>query len=250
MKKYFVGGVLTVAMAGYVIAAPTLEASLAQDNPGKVALQKAQEKVDGIHRKGAEFVSQTLQLDRENRLLTHYKERLEKQIAQLVRQQQALQRQRQALRQVRLHVYPKMQRMQATLRELIQADLPFYQEERSLRLANLQEVMQDASLTDAQKMDFLLDAYQVEVSYGYTVASHEGRNEKGDLVTFLRIGRLAYFALEPRQQKAKYFSQGAWHDYTGDYAKLRQAANIAATREPLSLMMIDSSIWQTKEQSK
>lgn len=242
--KYWLGCLGCIcAMSISVASEPSLEATLAQDSPGKLALQKAQDRVNQRKEVAARLSAQTLQQERENRLLAHYKRRLEKQIVQLKEQQVAIANDRAQLRTFRVHLYPKMLRMQETLEKMVAADLPFYDEERRLRLTHLKEVMQDATLTEAQKLDFLLDAYQVEVSYGYTVSGHEGTNEKGDLVTYLRVGRLAYIAIDATGQNAQYFAQGAWHPYQGNMDALRAAVEVAQAKKPWGLMRLDRSIF-------
>ena len=85
-----------------------------------------------------------------------------------------------------------MDEMAASLAEVVAADRKFLSGERRARLENLRAVLADPTLTDGQKMDVLLDAWQVEASYGLTVGADRGVNDSGALAVFLRIGRLLH----------------------------------------------------------
>lgn len=91
-------------------------------------------------------------------------------------------------------VLPLMQRMLATLEQFVSYDVPFLAEERSSRVAMLQEMMTRADVTLSEKYRRILEAYQVELDYGRTIEAYEAKLGAGDdarTVQFLRIGRVA-----------------------------------------------------------
>ena len=91
-------------------------------------------------------------------------------------------------------VLPLMQRMLATLGQFVAYDVPFLAEERSNRVAMLEDMMTRADVTLSEKYRRILEAYQVELDYGRTIEAYEARlgaSKDARTVQFLRIGRVA-----------------------------------------------------------
>jgi Protein of unknown function (DUF3450) len=91
-------------------------------------------------------------------------------------------------------VLPLMLRMLDTLAQFVALDLPFLPEERTNRVALLQQMMGRADVTISEKYRRILEAYQVELDYGRTLEAYEGKLGSGDdarTVQFLRVGRVA-----------------------------------------------------------
>ncbi len=79
------------------------------------------------------------------------------------------------------------------LAEFIAADVPFLPLERADRLAALQELMPRADVSMAEKYRRILEAYQIESDYGYTLEAWRGELGEGSeqrSVEFLRLGRV------------------------------------------------------------
>lgn len=89
---------------------------------------------------------------------------------------------------------PLMEDMLSTLDDLVSADLPFELDERRDRVARLNRVMNDPSISAAQRYRLIVEAYQIENEYGRTIGAFEGSiDDNGTLRSgeFLRIGRVA-----------------------------------------------------------
>ncbi len=89
---------------------------------------------------------------------------------------------------------PLMEDMLATLEDIVNADLPFELDERRSRVARLNNVMGDPSISAAQRYRLIVEAYQIENEYGRTIGAFEGSiDDNGTLRSgeFLRIGRVA-----------------------------------------------------------
>ena len=101
-------------------------------------------------------------------------------------------------------VTPLMQKMLDTLAQFVALDVPFLVEERTQRVANLQNMMTRADVTISEKYRRILEAYQVEMDYGRTIEAYEGKlggGEDARTVQFLRVGRvsLLYQTLDGRE---------------------------------------------------
>lgn len=104
------------------------------------------------------------------------------------------------LEQTEASVAPQMQRMLDVLQEFVAADIPFLPHERNERVENLQELMQRADIGLSEKYRRLLEAYQIESDYGYTLEAWRDslqRDDKMLSVDFLRIGRVMLYYQTP-----------------------------------------------------
>jgi hypothetical protein len=85
---------------------------------------------------------------------------------------------------------PMMQKMVATLGQFVRLDTPFLPDERSNRIAQLEDMMTRADVSVSEKYRRIVEAYQIEIEYGRTIEAYQGKvGEK--TVDFLRAGRVA-----------------------------------------------------------
>ena len=106
-------------------------------------------------------------------------------------------------------VTPLMLRMIEAIDATVQLDIPFLEDERSERIANLREMMGRADVSNASKYRQIMDAYQVENEYGRTIEAYRTTlvldgNEV--LTNMLRFGRIA-LVYQTMDQK----SAGVWN---------------------------------------
>jgi hypothetical protein len=73
-------------------------------------------------------------------------------------------------------VGPLLDKMAAAIESEIYSDYPFKIEERLIRLDKFRETIADPEATPGQKMRQALNIYDIEVSYGNSVASYAGNN--------------------------------------------------------------------------
>lgn len=91
-------------------------------------------------------------------------------------------------------ILPFIRRMLTTLDEFVKLDVPFLPDERRKRLQQLHAMMDDASVSIAEKYRRVMEAYQVETDYGRTIEAYRGKLQQPSgerLVDFLRVGRVA-----------------------------------------------------------
>lgn len=75
-------------------------------------------------------------------------------------------------------VDPLLNKMAESIENEINSDYPFRSSERFARLDDFRETLADATATPGQKMRKALNIYDIEVSYGNTVAAYVGNHPK------------------------------------------------------------------------
>lgn len=104
------------------------------------------------------------------------------------------------------------------LEETVAADLPFLADERGRRLESVRSELGHPDTPAAEKLRRLLEAYQIEASYGGTVElatgviDLDGRELHAEI---LRVGRLALFWRTPDGS-----TSGAWDQATDAWVRL------------------------------
>lgn len=91
-------------------------------------------------------------------------------------------------------VMPMMQRMLDQIDRFVELDLPFLLDERRERIQKLKDAMGKADVAISEKYRRIVEAYQIELDFGRTLESYEGKlqgDAAGRTVRFLRIGRVA-----------------------------------------------------------
>ncbi len=95
---------------------------------------------------------------------------------------------------------PLMEDMIARFGDVVGADLPFLVEERAARAARLQGVLDNPSMSAAQKYRLIVEAYQIENEYGRTINAYAGTIGEGENALtgeFLQVGRIALIFKTP-----------------------------------------------------
>lgn len=93
------------------------------------------------------------------------------------------------LEQTNRGVIPMIIEMVDALNEIVDADLPFKYEERKNRVSALEDMLNSADFTTAEKYRKVTEVYGVELDYGKTVDAYRGNLPDGKKVDFIRIGR-------------------------------------------------------------
>jgi hypothetical protein len=212
------GLALTLALAA---AAPSalaqdraLSASLAEQKASDEASIKSQKRV-------AQLADQTTDLQGEYRLTLQKLDRVRiynNHLQKLVNEQETLKadvgRQLEDFQVVQTEIVPLMFDMIESLDQFIKLDMPFNVEERRDRMDTLRALMEDPDVTVSERYRKIMEAFQIETSFGRDVEATKGDLE-GREVEFLRIGRvlLAY-------QTADRSETGFWNKTTGQWEVL------------------------------
>lgn len=113
---------------------------------------------------------------------------------------------------VNRQIFPLMERMIEGLERSIELDIPFLLEERTARIASLQEIMQRSDVSVAEKFRKVMEAYQIEMDYG---SSSEEYTQSLDLsgdgslrdFNMLRIGRVGLYFQSDDSQITGHYNQ-------------------------------------------
>ena len=125
-------------------------------------------------------------------------ERYNNQLQEQVRSQQteiaSIERQLTEIETTNREVQPLMQQMVDTLAQFVKLDVPFQLEERQNRVQGLKDMMARADVTISEKYRRILEAYQIELEYGRTLTTYQGRLGTGAdarTVEFVQLGRVS-----------------------------------------------------------
>ena len=105
-----------------------------------------------------------------------------------------------------------------TLDKFIDLDVPFLLEERKARVARLRTIMNLSDVTVSEKYRQIMDAYQIETTYGRDIEAYTGLlkiNGVSRQVDFLRIGRTSLTYQTPDQEET-----GFWNKQDKQWEKL------------------------------
>lgn len=142
-----------------------------------------------------EPVEQYDQLIREIDALAVYNDLLQTQIANQASELEAIQTAIGRVPDLERQIPPLLTRMINGLEEFIELDIPFRADERTERVAELQLLVEDSNINNAEKMRRILEAYQIENEFGREVEAYLGELQvAGGVreVSFLKIGRIAW----------------------------------------------------------
>ena len=121
-------------------------------------------------------------------------------------------------------IIPLMGSMIETLDEFIHLDIPFNLEERENRIDMLRTNMDSSELTISEKFRQIMNAYQIETSFGKDTEATVGNLEvKGEIreVDFLRVGRILLAYQTPDRQETGFYNKntGRWEALGDEYRK-------------------------------
>lgn len=91
-------------------------------------------------------------------------------------------------------IAPLTLKMVTALEQFIELDMPFLLDERQERVAKIQENLERADLSAAEKFRQVLEAYKIETEYGAKVDTYKATIDTGTgerEVNILRVGRIA-----------------------------------------------------------
>lgn len=136
-------------------------------------------------------------LSAETESFTRYNETLQKQISSQQQRLADVEAQSAALDATAASLGPLIMRMHEDLEKFVASDLPFLDpigdspDSRKDRMLRLKEIVADAGVSQAEKYRRLLEAYQIEIEYGRTVAAYAGQLDDGRKAEYVRVGRVA-----------------------------------------------------------
>ncbi|MEJ0035965.1 MAG: DUF3450 domain-containing protein [Gammaproteobacteria bacterium] len=204
MSRFRTYGPGTIAAAVWlgIAVAQTVSAQTAAGQGDKVnaviseqvkaeqAAQASQKRVAALDEEATGMLSEYRQATAEATGLKAYNDQLATQVKSQQDELTTMGRQIGEIETTSREALPMMQKMVATLAQFVKLDIPFLSDERSNRLAQLEDMMTRADVSVSEKYRRIVEAYQIEIEYGRTIEAYQGKvGEK--TVDFLRAGRVA-----------------------------------------------------------
>ena len=154
------------------------------------AAQASQKRVAALDEEATGMLAEYRQATAESSGLKAYNDQLATQVKSQQDELTTMTRQISEIETTSREALPMMQKMVATLGQFVKLDIPFLPDERSNRIAQLEDMMTRADVSVSEKYRRIVEAYQIEIEYGRTIEAYQGK--VGDkTVDFLRAGRVA-----------------------------------------------------------
>tara|TARA_B100001079_G_scaffold249352_1_gene240020 strand:+ start:19 stop:846 length:828 start_codon:yes stop_codon:yes gene_type:complete len=204
-----------------------LSDSLFVQNDSTIDSKGSQEKITDLSVETQELLGEyRLVLQQIDRLIA-YNDYVERLITDQEEQIVDINRQLQEFALIERGIVPLMLESIETLDRFIDLDVPFLLEERKDRVNRLRVIMNESDITVSEKFRQIMDAYQIETSFGSDIEAYTGFldiNGESRQVDFLRIGRTSLTYQTPDQKETGFWNKQTqqWEDlprkYT-DYVK-------------------------------
>lgn len=207
---------------GAQAADPALEAAIEDRVETQEVEAAAQASIDTLSADTDALVAEYRQVVAERETLQVYNDQLARLVANQEEELAGFEAEMANAEATQTRLVPLLGRMVGTLKEFVELDLPFLQEERRGRVASLEKLLDDAAVTLPEKYRRIMEAYQVESEYGRTLEAYRGElqeNGQRRAVEFLRIGRVAllYAALDGSETGFWDPAAGAWKPLPAGY---------------------------------
>lgn len=170
----------------------------------------AQERIGALNDKAQDAAAQYRQALADVDSLTRFNAQLEKQVRSQADEIALVQRRLGEVDTTQREIQPLMQKMVDTLVKFVELDVPFLREERTARVARLQEIMPRADVTISEKYRRILEAYQIELDYGRSLDTYQGKlpaEGEDRTVEFVRLGRVSLMYQTPDGNETGYWNQ-------------------------------------------
>jgi Protein of unknown function (DUF3450) len=230
-------GGLVGLLLGLCLALPALgqevEDVISVETKAKEQSVASQKRIDEISQETDDLASQYRTILEQTESLRVYNQQVEGLLESQKTELASLQQQINDVTTVGRGMTPLMLRMLSTLEEFVKLDVPFLPNERSKRISDLNEMMQRADVTDAEKFRRILEAYQIENEYGRTIDAYSSDIEIDGAVRnvdFLRIGRLALVYMTPDESRV-----GAWDPRQHTWTQLDPREYARSVRKGLKM---------------
>ena len=190
-------------------------------------------------------------LEAEFETLTETKERLSSDVERLSadasareKRVEALNDQIRSMEKISENLTPFLESVHERLAELIRQPPPFLIEERTARLENLRETLDDTAVPMGEKFRKVMEALFIEAEYGNTVETYQHKIEIGGeevLATVFRLGNMALFFETLDQESVGYFdlAENNWVSLPPESNReIRAAVEIASKVRPAEIVSL------------
>jgi len=198
--------------------------------------EASQQKVDGIQIKTDQLLENYRRTNENlNHLLVNNKH-LQQVLDQQIQQTKSLNEQLEAVKVTEKAIIPLIINMIGTLEASIESSLPFLLNERRTRLESLKALMIKPDTLIPEKYRRVLEAYEIEREFGYTLESYQEEIQLGEsmkLVTMLRVGRIGLYYQTQNGNSLGFWNTetGQWQSLSSDYRETIQQGILMASEQ-------------------
>ncbi len=139
-------------------------------------------------------------------------------------------------------IRPFLEELLEKLRNRINTDLAFLQEERHQRIASLESLLADPEAAASEKYRKVMEALLIEAEYGFTTEVYQETisvEDKKRLVNIFRLGRMSLFFLTLDREQCGFYNiaEQQWQTLSNLYLPDIQAAVDIATKRRTAEML-------------
>jgi len=221
-----------------------LNAIVAAETQRNQEAANSQAKIDKLYDETNRLVDEYRDVSRQLKDLRAYNAQLDRLVKDQSNDIASLQEQIDDVESVERKIMPLMMRMTDGLEQFVALDIPFLEEERKERIANLRLLMDESDVTVAEKYRRLLEAYQIESEFGRTIEAYQGSLDFEDgtrSVDFLRLGRvgLYYQTFDASRSGMWDNDKRAWAELPSKYRdSIKEGLRIARKRAAPDLLYL------------
>jgi regulator of replication initiation timing len=205
------------------------------------ASKKSQKKIDNLYEQTQNLLAEYRNTVDEADVLRGYNDHVQRMVDSQNANIASLQAQIDGIDKVKQGVVPLMYKMIATLEKFIELDIPVNIEARKERVAGLQKVMSNSNVTTSEQFRLVLEAYEIEASYGTIFDAYQGELDLGDrtiTADFVHMGRIAFLAESLDMKHAWVWNNmtRAWVELDDSYIKpVTDTIRMARKQLPMDL---------------
>lgn len=245
-KNILVAAVLLAVLTAHPAVCLDLQPKLVDATAGKaIAIEKkAQDRVAAWDDQRHGLQEEIRNLKTKNAWLTFQQEKYTSYIEKQQTAIRELERKREEMRRLRMELEPFLNQSLRELEEQVRKDVPFLPEERQRRLKFLHDSLNDYHIGLSEKLRRVVEALQVEASYGRTIDVTETAlefNGSPVRVKLLRLGRTALFYQTLDAKESGYWNarENTWQKIASGYgAAIGRAMDMAQRKRAIELLDI------------
>jgi hypothetical protein len=214
-----------LALAGSNIAAADALTDL-QKAEAQIFKQsaKSQAKINNIYEQTQDLLADYRNTVDQADVLRGYNDHVQRMVDDQQANLVSLQEQIDGIDEIKQGVVPLMYKMIDALDKFIELDVPMNIENRKERVANLRDVMNDSNVNTSEQFRLVLEAYEIEASYGTIFDAYQAEIDLGGrtlTADFVHMGRVAFVAqsLDAKNSWLWNNESRAWEELGDEYIK-------------------------------
>lgn len=206
------------------------------------ASNKSQSKIDNIYEQTQDLLAEYRNTLDEAEVLQGYNDHVQRMVDNQNSNIQSLQKQIDGIDKTKQGVVPLMYKMIDTLEQFVDLDVPMNLADRKERIAGLRNVMNDSDVSVSEQFRLVLEAYEIEASYGTIFSVYQAEQDFGDgtavTADFVHMGRISFLAQSLDAKRAWVWNNESrsWDTLGDEYLKpVTDAIRMARKQLPLNL---------------